>query len=95
MKAVEYYNKYYPRMVAEIQSPVVVISALFDEFFYDFHEMRKKRKIGTYAGIDSLIKEFDQKWKCMVRLFEKSGCFYINPDGFTNAISLLYKIKEV
>jgi len=84
MKAVEYFNKYYPKMVAEIQSPVVVASELFDEFFDDFYKMQKKRRIGTYAGLDSLIKEFDQKWKCMVRLFEKSGSYCLNSNEFTN-----------
>jgi len=94
MKAIEYYNKYYPRFV--MPSPdqnSSNLAELMSNFHEEIRQLKEKRHISKYDSIISLLKEFDQKWKCIVRLFNEDGHEYLRNDWFEALIEVIYNIQ--
>ena len=91
MKAVEYFVKYDLAVYAEAHDPEIkpngAMWKLIVEFSQELKEMAEKRHIQYDRAVLSLIREQNDKWNALVRLFEKKyGVSPIKRDGFKAVI---------
>jgi len=84
MKAKEYYELYKLDLMSEKDDKVLkAISDLVHEFNKEVTELREIRHVKFDRGMIPILKEMNQKWNAIVRLFQKEyGATPIKPDGF-------------
>lgn len=85
MKAIDYYNKYNPRLSGSPQmtdDDGDVIIELFIEFNREIENICETRSIKRVDALVAVLKEQNDKWNALCRIFEKKGCVSpIKPDG--------------
>ncbi len=83
MKAIEYFNVYYPRLVtsnSETNAPIIV--ELIKDLYIEMVKIMKDRHISKPSSMRALEKEFHQKWKCIIKIFKENGHGYFKEDWF-------------
>ena len=86
MKAKEYYAKYKDRIASSDDAESLKgISDMVYEFCMDAKEISEKRKIRTDSGAVSMLRELNDKYNAVCRMFEKDfGVSPIKENGFMN-----------
>jgi hypothetical protein len=83
LKAKEYYAKY----AESLQSPETMADAawkLMQEFMDETLALGKKRNIRLDAGCDALIREQNNKWNALARMFDPP---ILRTDGFAEFVN--------
>lgn len=83
-KAKDYYELYKLELMSEDDETVNnALSKFIMAFNDEVSELQKIRHVRFDRGIIPIMKEMNQKWNAVVRLFEKEyGCSPIRLDGF-------------
>lgn len=82
MKAKEYYELYRPAV--KDHAPMAIQIQMMRAFQDEFHKVCDQRK-HTISARDNLIREFNDKWNAVARLFEtKDGKTILETDAFIN-----------
>lgn len=85
-KAQEYYDFYHERLynpTTPDDKRTEIGKCIFLDFCDDARELIKKRNMKTDEAALGLIKELNDKWNAMVRIFEKHyGFSFFIKDGF-------------
>lgn len=76
MKAKEYRDKFIE--IEKEKGTDEAINKIALAFLLESKEVMEKRNIKSDGGFVSLLREFDQKWRALVRLIPDK----LNPDGF-------------
>lgn len=81
-KAKEYYELYKVALMNE-EKTLKAISDLIIELNAEVKELQRLRHVKFDRGLIPILKETNQKWNAIVRLFEKEfGESPIRPDGY-------------
>lgn len=93
MKAKEYFEKYGVLIMLEaydrsFNGNIPHLEELIQDFGKEFKLLIEKRGVKTTSGAVAVLKELNDKWNAICRLFEKkyAGISPIREDGFKNAI---------
>ena len=71
MKAVDYFNKYESRLIQDNDDGIKAIGELLYDMVMESKTLMNNRNVKTTLGIVSIIKELNDKWNAICRLFEK------------------------
>ena len=84
MRAKEYYAKYHDRIIAEASGDEAkVLHELMVEMSEETKDLIGRRNIKDVRALGAVIKESNDKWNALVRLFEKEhGASPLKVDGF-------------
>lgn len=81
-KAKEYYELYRVALTNE-ERVNQALSDLIKDLNDEVMELQKTRHVKFDRGLMPILKETNQKWNAIVRLFEKEfGASPVKPDGF-------------
>lgn len=97
MKAKEYYEKYKEPLTSakSYDENLIVLAQLMNEFKDDFYSILELRKVKTDLGLFALIREFNQKWNALIRLFEKDfGVGILKENGFVRFMADRLEVDE-
>lgn len=83
MKAIDYFDKYGERIFVDNTVVVGAVQDMFVEFMQEVVEICNTRKVVTDWAVASVIKEQNQKWNALDRIFSKRWGFSpLKEDGF-------------
>lgn len=90
MKAAEYCDKYASLFQgANEERCKELVGLLAQEFAAELQQTIKTRHIKLSTGLDSAIREQNDKWNAMVRLFEKKlGASPVVRNGFASLVQI-------
>ncbi len=73
MKAVDYYNRFAEDVYTEWKETgkTEKLRELLQAFVDEFNEIRDARMVRSDRAVVSLVREFNQKWNKLVRIFEQ------------------------
>jgi hypothetical protein len=91
MKAIDYFNEYGDAVLREsiAGDEKDAISSLFRAFVREMKEIIYTKGVQTNRAVAAVVKEQNQKWNALCRLYEKKYGEDLTPikyNGFMNAI---------
>lgn len=93
MKAKEYFEKYDVLIMHEVydrssNGKIQHLEELVQDFATEFKLLIEKRGVKTTSGAVAVLKELNDKWNAICRLYEKkyNGVSPIREDGLKNGI---------
>ena len=96
MKAKEYFEKYEEQIMKDFGARgfngFSGITDMLQEFFKEAIALAEQRHVKTDSGSIAILKEFNDKWNAVGRLFEKryNGINPLREDGFKHAVLNLH-----
>ncbi|MFA7157470.1 MAG: hypothetical protein WC123_07265 [Bacilli bacterium] len=89
LKAKDYFEKYKETITTEKG-----LQDLLTEMSTEVADIGKQRNIKTDAGLTSILREMNQKWNSLARMFEKEfNMSILKMDGFKSLWEMCLKIK--
>lgn len=83
MKAKEYFEKYKARIsVDDGDASYNAALDICSDMYGEVKELIKIRNVSTDAGLVAIVREMNQKWNALKRIFEKNKIPILKQDGF-------------